>query len=312
MFLNAINNPFDNPLFSPVVIRLFLVFVFTFPLVIVFNLSNIKGIFSSNIWKRYYAFFFIAPLYLAAIFISGIFSLIFLFVVMYLSLCEFRKMSGIPLPYHLVSVILAGLTTIIAFRLEPYFYSLPVIYFTVLSFIPVCMNEGKDAFKNVSYALFANIWINFSLAHFILTGYMENGLNMLILLGFSIIFSDVFAFVIGGYFKRIHFLDKYTIAENISPNKTFAGVAGNILGAGIGIWISRFAVMEFSFRSLVVLSIVIGIGGILGDLTESTVKRAFGSKDSGNLLPGHGGILDRIDSATRIIVIFYYYILIFE
>jgi phosphatidate cytidylyltransferase len=134
---------------------------------------------------------------------------------------------------------------------------------------------------------------------------------MLILMGFAIVFSDVFAFVIGKFFATIHFFDKYKIAANISPNKTFAGVAGNILGAGFGIAVTRFATPMFGLESLIILAFLIGIGGLLGDLTESMVKRTFGAKDSGTLIPGHGGLLDRMDSAIRVIVIFYYYLVLF-
>lgn len=309
--MNFIYNPLENPLFVPVVIRLAYLFLFTFPLVIIFNLKDLRKTFESNIWKRYYAFFIMAPLYLIAIFGGGFYALIFLFIVMLLALNEFRKMSKLPAIYYYFSIFFALITIIVSAFFPRYFYALPVIYFIILTLVPVFLNEGKDSLKNVAYSLFVNIWINFSLAFFILTGYSENGLNMLILMGFSIVLSDVFAYAIGTLFHKIHFFDQYKIADKITPNKTFAGAIGNIIGAGIGIAITKFALPMFSLQSLIILAVLIGISGLMGGLTESMVKRSFKVKDSGTLIPGHGGILDRIDSAIRIIVIFYYYLVLF-
>jgi phosphatidate cytidylyltransferase len=309
--LALVNNPLDNPLFIPTVMRLLFVFLFTFPLVIIYNLKKLKAMFHSNMWQRYYAFFFMAPIYMAAVFCGGVVSLSVLFIVMCLALNEFRRMSGLPEIYFAFTCLLGLLTVIVTAFFPDYFYSLPVIYYLILTLIPVIINNPENSLTHVSYSLFACIWINFSLAHFILAGYRDSGLNMMILMGYSIVFSDVFAFVIGKLFAKIHFLDKYKIADRISPNKTFAGIIGHVMGAGIGIAISRYAIPMFDLARLAILALLIGVHGLLGGLTESMVKRTFNVKDASHLIPGHGGVLDRIDSAIRIIVIFYYYLIFF-
>ena len=92
------------------------------------------------------------------------------------------------------------------------------------------------------------------------------------------------------------------LAPNISPNKTWSGLAGCIISASVaGAIVAYGAVLE-NFYELIVLSGLIGLISQLGDLMESAVKRHYGVKDSGNLIPGHGGMLDRVDALLAAII----------
>ena len=88
------------------------------------------------------------------------------------------------------------------------------------------------------------------------------------------------------------------LAPAISPGKTWEGVAGGLIGAALYAIILAFFTDRGAWLALVVTALLLGMVSIVGDLFESAVKRQAGVKDSGSLLPGHGGILDRIDSAT--------------
>jgi len=88
------------------------------------------------------------------------------------------------------------------------------------------------------------------------------------------------------------------LAPAISPGKTWEGVGGGLIGAALYAIIIAFFTDPGAWLALVVTSLLLGMVSIVGDLFESAVKRQAGVKDSGSLLPGHGGILDRIDSAT--------------
>ncbi|WP_338038778.1 phosphatidate cytidylyltransferase [Neosynechococcus sphagnicola] len=123
------------------------------------------------------------------------------------------------------------------------------------------------------------------------------------LLAFGCIWAaDIGAYLVGKFFGR-------TRLSNISPKKTVEGavfgVVGSITVATIGAWSLHWPFWQFTG---VGLGLVIGIASLLGDLTESMMKRDAGVKDSGDLIPGHGGILDRADSYVFTAPLVYYFV----
>ena len=99
-----------------------------------------------------------------------------------------------------------------------------------------------------------------------------------------------------GYFVGRAF-GKHRLYMAVSPNKTIEGSIGGILGALLGSMVAHFWFLpSLGFLPAVLLAIVAAIAGQLGDLCESLIKRSTGVKDSGTLLPGHGGVLDRVDA----------------
>jgi phosphatidate cytidylyltransferase len=88
------------------------------------------------------------------------------------------------------------------------------------------------------------------------------------------------------------------LAPSISPGKTWEGAAGGLVGAALYAIIVAFITHRGAWPALAATAVFLGMASIVGDLFESAAKRQAGLKDSGALLPGHGGVLDRIDSAT--------------
>ena len=90
------------------------------------------------------------------------------------------------------------------------------------------------------------------------------------------------------------------LAPRISPKKTVSGAVGGIVGAAVVSWVAAYLmhydVSGMASVKLVAWGVVVAVLSLFGDLVESLVKRAFGKKDSGVLLPGHGGVLDRVDA----------------
>lgn len=115
----------------------------------------------------------------------------------------------------------------------------------------------------------------------------------LLLYGLFIVWgTDTGAFMLGRYFG------KHKLAPNISPGKTIEGLIGGLLlaiiVAAIGAWLLRIPLNHWP--NLLIIAILVSLASVIGDLFESMIKREAGVKDSGDWLPGHGGLLDRIDS----------------
>lgn len=112
--------------------------------------------------------------------------------------------------------------------------------------------------------------------------------------------GDTLAYFIGRWFGRTR------MASELSPKKTWEGAAANLLGSLlVGVSFARW--LHFDAWHMVVMAGLANIGGQAGDLIESAYKRSAGVKDSGTLLPGHGGMLDRIDALILVAPVVWYY-----
>ena len=121
---------------------------------------------------------------------------------------------------------------------------------------------------------------------FILTMYQEYGILALLWLVAVVALTDVGAYAVGKSIGKTPF-------SPTSPNKTLEGVAGGISAATIGGMFIGLSIVDLGISFIV--SLMVSVSSIFGDLYESSLKRNAGVKDSGTLLPGHGGMLDRID-----------------
>ena len=110
---------------------------------------------------------------------------------------------------------------------------------------------------------------------------------------------------IGAYFSGKRF-GKNKLAESISPGKTIEGLLGALVLTSLYTLLSGyyFGLNTIQIISLMLISLILTIISVVGDLYESTLKREVGLKDSGTILPGHGGILDRIDSVLAAMPVF--------
>jgi phosphatidate cytidylyltransferase len=163
--------------------------------------------------------------------------------------------------------------------------------------------EGMaPAVRRAGHLLLGVLYAGFLLAHFILLQRLPDGRWWVTFTVVVAMASDT-----GGYFVG-RLLGRRPLAERVSPGKTVEGGAG-ALAAGVAA--AALASATFFPRSgwieVCFLGIVIAVLGQVGDLTESMFKRAFGTKDSGWIIPGHGGILDRVDSLVFPAVFSYYY-----
>ncbi|KAA8996103.1 phosphatidate cytidylyltransferase [Affinibrenneria salicis] len=111
--------------------------------------------------------------------------------------------------------------------------------------------------------------------------------------------ADSGAYVFGKLFGR------HKLAPKVSPGKTWEGLVGGLATSAVLSWLfGRYAPLAIAPLTLLICSVVAALASVLGDLTESMFKREAGIKDSSHLIPGHGGVLDRIDSLTAAVPVF--------
>ncbi len=162
-------------------------------------------------------------------------------------------------------------------------------------------------FDKISASMLANIYL--AVFYLALPFSLALGIDIKLLLSVFIIIwaSDSFAYLVGKNFG------KHKLAEQISPKKTIEGVGGGLLGSLIVAYlIYQYSGWHFmlNLNQFFILAVIIVIFGTLGDLLESRFKRLAKVKDSGHLIPGHGGILDRLDSFIFALPFVYVFLLI--
>ena len=150
----------------------------------------------------------------------------------------------------------------------------------------------------------ASLLTNFDLATLQAMFNLDMGCKLVWILFLCTWASDTFAYFVGSS------IGSHKIAPSISPNKTVEGFLGSLFGTALTAVLFGHFLFAFPMTTMMILGVVLAIAATLGDLAESSIKRFAGVKDSGFLIPGHGGVWDRFDSILFTAPIFYYYALI--
>ena len=173
--------------------------------------------------------------------------------------------------------------------------------FTLIHVAAVLTGEVGGSVEQLSGAILLLLYPVWSLTHLILYLDTRSGRSALLFLLLCVWVCDSAAYYIGSA------LGRRKLAPEISPNKTVAGAVGGMLGgAGAALTLKILNLIPWSILFVLGAGLFIAALGQMGDLAESMVKRDAGVKDSGSLIPGHGGILDRVDALLFTVPIFYY------
>ncbi len=151
--------------------------------------------------------------------------------------------------------------------------------------------KNREIFSEAAKQSLGLVYIPLFISFFILIRDSDNGVEWIYFLLAVVFAGDIGAFYTG------FFLGRTKLAPAISPNKTLEGSIGGIFANIVaGVSIKYFFLPQVEWSDCMLIAISIGIAGQVGDLFESELKRTWNIKDSGEILPGHGGILDRIDA----------------
>ena len=224
----------------------------------------------------------------------------------------FREMSSQvqlrPVDMRILKWTLIGIPIQWAFAAINYFNGfliwLPVISFIFVTFLVVTMQETAQATRSMGFIHWLQMATLFSFSHlpyclsFPWPG-LTRGADLLLFLLIMTEANDVFQFTWGKLFG------KHKIIEKVSPNKTVEGFVGGFLCSLLLGWTLQDLIHLGGYK-IIVLSGLIAFVGFMGDVTFSAIKREFQIKDMSNLIPGHGGIMDRADSLAFTSILFFH------
>ena len=166
----------------------------------------------------------------------------------------------------------------------------PLIF---IVFIIELYQKKRRSFSSAAIGVAGIVYISLSLWCFTEIGYLGGNYRPYIILGYFILIwcSDTFAYLVG------NLMGKTKLFESISPKKTWEGsIGGAVFTIGAAILLYKYLPESLRVLDWIGLALIIIVFGTIGDLVKSMLKRNSGVKDSGSLLPGHGGFLDRLDS----------------
>ncbi|MBT5028508.1 MAG: phosphatidate cytidylyltransferase, partial [Nitrospina sp.] len=221
----------------------------------------------------------------------------------YFSMIANAGISGFPIEGLVLSFLLLATWFFI-----PQFLSLFGVFIPLTLFIVWCFREKnvRVALDSISYTLFGILYTAGLGGYFLLISNLEGGRQMLVFILLFVWVGDSAAFYVGRK------LGERKLLEVVSPNKTIAGAVANVMGTLIAALLaSSLFFNEIPLIHCLIVAFICGIIGQFGDLAESLIKRNCRVKDSGTLIPGHGGVLDRIDSLLFVGPAFYCYYQVF-
>ena len=223
-----------------------------------------------------------------------------------LALFEFYRMCfGGRSHSLLIGIGLTGFAALILVTHRPDIL-VPILLATLIGIISVPLLSRvslEQSLRDSAVTLFGVLYLGLTLGTLSMTRLLPQGEWLIFFLLLVTWASDTGAYYVGTLFGR------HRLAPTISPKKTVEGLVGGFFSAIIVAYAARWWFLpELSSLDCLILATLLTITGLWGDLTESAMKRSVGMKDSGGILPGHGGMLDRLDSLLFTAPVFYYYV----
>ena len=265
----------------------------------------------ASIWRTYKGWLFMIPAVLLALWLGREATIVGIALLSIFGFKEFARATGFYADFWYTGAVYVGIVALAAVMLasDPntgvlgwygMFMALPVYAIALLLTIPVLRNKTEGQLQRVSLSIVGFVYMGWMFGHL---GFLTNSKHFygyLLYLFFAVEVNDVAAFTFGKLFG------KHKLRSAVSPNKTIEGSLGALATSMVLPWLLRFSFPHFGATELILCGLIVGIGGQFGDLTISFIKRDIGIKDMGALIPGHGGVLDRVDSLIFVAPLFFH------
>jgi phosphatidate cytidylyltransferase len=267
----------------------------------------------SPVWRIYRGWLMMIPIFFVFVFLGRSVFILGVLAISIISFAEFSHATQLNTNAWITYVVYLGIVIVAILAIIPnpfaeyfgwygMFMALPVYMMGFILLVPILQNRYEGQLKAVALGVMGFIFFGWMFGHLSFLANSPYFINYILYLVFAVQIADISAYNFGKLFGR------HKLRSNISPNKTMEGAIGALLVSLCLPWLFRATLPEFGPLQLILTGLIVGIGSQLGDLTISLIKRDLGIKDMGTLIPGHGGILDRIDSLIIAAPLFFHMI----
>jgi phosphatidate cytidylyltransferase len=262
-------------------------------------------------WNSYRGWLVMVPLVLLSVFLGRTAAIALFALLAIFGFKEFARGTGLYRDWWMTGVVYVAIlgVAIVSWMPDPrldvpgwygLFVVLPAYVIAAILLVPIVRNRVEGQLQTIALAALGFLYIGWMFGHLMFLANARFAYGYVLYLLFAVELTDVAAYTAGRFFGR------HPLRSEISPKKTWEGALGALAVSMLLPWVFRFSFPHFTPWQLVLTGLIVGIGGQVGDLSISVIKRDLGIKDMGATIRGHGGILDRIDSMIYVAPLFFH------
>lgn len=265
----------------------------------------------AHAWASYRGWLVMIPVVILVVFLGRPATIVFFTALAAWAFMEFARATRLDKDRAFTSVVYASIAAagIVSLINDPFqhvpgwyglFIVLPVYAICAILAVPIIRNRTQGQLQAIALAIMGFLYFGWMFGHLAFLANSRYAYGYLLYLLFAVEINDVAAYTTGKFFGR------HKLRSNVSPNKTWEGSLGALAVSLALPWALQFSFPHFAAIDLILIGLIVGIAGQLGDLSISVIKRDLGIKDMGTVIQGHGGILDRIDSLIYVAPLFFH------
>lgn len=258
-----------------------------------------------ELMQRLLSWAVLIPVLFVPVLAGAFWTILILLVLAVLCYREFARMTGQFRNFRVSGWTVVGILLVFLSVLDHWYHlfmALQVLVVVLIAGAGIYVDEPKGYLQRIALGVLSFLFFGVGIGH---VAYLANDMNyraMIILLFLAVELNDIFAYLAGNLLSRLEIRGRRLDARlcpNTSPGKTYAGALGAMVCTSILVGVLSPVVFGEILPHVAygyLLGIIVSVSGQMGDLVMSSVKRDLGRKDTGTILPGHGGLLDRFDS----------------